>query len=77
MFETYTNGRRKEIINWAFCSLSAVIQVCGKGPGSQIDFFFFFFLRKMLFTRFYKLEISTRATKLEALAQIPAVKISV
>lgn len=74
MFETYTNDRRKEIINWAFCSLSAVIQVCGRAPDPKLIFFFFL---KMLFTHFYKLEISTRATKLEALAQIPAVKISV
>lgn len=76
MFEKYTNDQRKEIINFAFCSFFAVIQVCGRAPDPKL-IFFLFFLRKMLFTRFYKLEISTRATKLEALAQIPAVKISV
>lgn len=47
-----------------------MIQACR----SQIDFFFFL---KMLFTHFYKVEISTPATKLEALAQIPTVESSV
>lgn len=51
-----------------------MIQACR----SQIDFFFFLFSSlKILFTRFYKVEISNTATKLEALAQIPAVESSV
>lgn len=49
-----------------------MIQACR----SQIDFFFPPTL-KMLFTSFYKLEISTPATNLEALGQIPRVESSI